>query len=53
VTAVLVRGSASPEEVAALVAALAVRSRRGQVSRYEQWRQRRLTAIGGDHRPNG
>lgn len=44
--AIEVRGTATPEELAAVLAALRVRERRTRPeSRYEQWRRERLAAL--------
>jgi hypothetical protein len=47
-TLVTVRGSASPEELAAVVAALSTRRPAAAVGRYEQWRRARLAAVRGE-----
>jgi hypothetical protein len=42
-----VRGAATPEELAAVLAALRLRERPGEApSRFEQWRRERIRALG-------
>ena len=41
-----VRGNASPEQLAAVLAALAMRTRSQSVDAYASWRRRRVAALG-------
>jgi hypothetical protein len=52
-TPIVVRGPATAEELAAIVAALAAFRGATPVSRYELWRRGRLAALRGSTRHSG